>query len=200
MWILLIGSAMGQERINGLNGAGLLLGLVGVAVLSAPALGSMTTTTWATIGVLLSSVSWAFGVCLSPRIRLPEGGMERAALPMLCGGLMLIIAAGITGEFESLHWQDVSMKSILGLVYLLSFGSLIAFAAYIWLLQRVSPTLVATHSFVNPLVAVLVGWWWASEPLNWRVIVATAVIFAAIVLVQRGEQRPVPTPEYTETL
>ncbi len=194
MWILALGAAMGQQRINGLNGTGLLLGLAGVAVLTVPALGSLTATTWAMAGVLLSAASWALGVCLSPRIRLPEAAMERAALPMLCGGMMLILAAVITGEFGALRWQAVSPKSMLGLAYLISFGSILAFAAYTWLLQRVSPTLVATHSFVNPLVAVLVGWWWAAEPLSWRVLAATAVIFAAIVLVQRGERKPDRTP------
>lgn len=193
MWILVIGAAMGQERINWLNGAGLLFGVAGVAILSVPELDSLTTTAWATIGVLLSSASWALGVCLSPRLKLPETAMARAAMPMLCGGVMLILTAGLTGEFTALRWEDVSLKSLLGLVYLISFGSIVAFAAYIWLLQRVSPTLVATHSFVNPLVAVLVGWWWAAEPLDWRVLAATAVIVVAIVLLQRGERKPVFT-------
>ncbi len=124
--------------------------------------------------------------------------MGRAALPMLCGGPMLLLAAVATGELGALRWQAVSPKSMLGLAYLICFGSILAFAAYTWLLQRVSPTLVATHSFVNPLVAVLVGWWWAAEPLSWRVVAATALIVAAIVLVQRGEREPDPTPERRE--
>jgi drug/metabolite transporter (DMT)-like permease len=198
MWILVLGAAMGQQRINRLNGTGLLIGLGGVAILSAPALDSQATTAWATVGVLLSAASWSVGVCLSPRLRLPEAALGRAALPMLCGGVMLMLAAAITGELQALSWQAVSLKSMLGLAYLIVFGSILAFAAYTWLLQRVSPTLVATHSYVNPLVAVLVGWWWAAEPLNWRVLAATGVIFAAIVLVQRGERQPAPVPGRTE--
>lgn len=200
MWILAIGAAMGQQRINALNGAGLLFGVAGVAVLSVPELDSVSTTAWATVGVLVSSASWALGVCLSPRLRLPETAMARAALPMLCGGVMLICTAGLTGEFGALRGEDISLKSVLGLAYLISFGSIVAFAAYIWLLQRVSPTLVATHSFVNPLVAVLVGWWWAAEQLDWRVLVATTVILVAIVLVQRGEREPIHTPTRPETV
>ena len=80
------------------------------------------------------------------------------------------------------------MKSWLGLAYLITFGSVIAFTAYTWLLQHCSPTLVATHTFVNPLVAVLVGWLWASEAISVRIVIATAVILAAIVLIQRGDR------------
>jgi drug/metabolite transporter (DMT)-like permease len=82
----------------------------------------------------------------------------------------------------------ISLRSALGLLYLITFGSVIAFTAYTWLLQHFSATLVATHSFVNPLVAVLAGWLWASEPMNVRIIVATPVILGAIVLIQRGSK------------
>jgi drug/metabolite transporter (DMT)-like permease len=109
---------------------------------------------------------------------------------VLCGGAMLMIAAGASGEFSAVHWSAVSLKSLLGLAYLITFGSVIAFTAYTWLLQRVSPTLVATHTFVNPVVAVLVGWWWASEPLSLRVLLSAAVILGAIALVQRGDRPP----------
>ena len=101
---------------------------------------------------------------------------------------MLLIAAGVSGEFSAVHWSVVSVRSLLGLGYLIVFGSVVAFTAYTWLLQRCSPTLVATHTFVNPLVAVLVGWLWAAEPLSTRIVIATAVILGAIVLVQRGDR------------
>ncbi len=80
------------------------------------------------------------------------------------------------------------MRSLLGLAYLIVFGSVLAFTAYTWLLQRCSPTLVATHTFVNPLVAVLAGWLWASEPLTVRIVIATTVILGAIALIQRGDR------------
>jgi drug/metabolite transporter (DMT)-like permease len=114
--------------------------------------------------------------------------MGRAAVPVLCGGAMLLVAAGVSGEFAAVRWSAVSIRSLLGLAYLIVFGSVVAFTAYTWLLQRCSPTLVATHTFVNPLVAVLVGWLWAAEPLSVRIMLATAVILGAIVLVQRGDR------------
>ena len=114
--------------------------------------------------------------------------MGRAAVPVVCGGAMLVIAARISGEFSAAHWRAVSLKSLVGLAYLIVFGSVVAFTAYTWLLQHCSPTLVATHTFVNPLVAVLVGWLWAAEPLSMRIVIATAAILGAVVLVQRGDR------------
>jgi drug/metabolite transporter (DMT)-like permease len=114
--------------------------------------------------------------------------MGRAAVPLVCGAGMLLVAAGVSGEFSAVQWRAVSVRSLLGLAYLIVFGSVVAFTAYTWLLQHCSPTLVATHTFVNPLVAVLVGWLWASEPMSVRIVVATAVILGAIVLIQRGDR------------
>jgi drug/metabolite transporter (DMT)-like permease len=188
LWILLIGAAMRQQKINWSNGAGLLLGLAGVAILTSRELGSRTSLTWAIVAVLVGAASWAVGVCISPRLRLPDDLVGRAAIPLLCGAPMLLLGAAFSGEFSSLHWSSVSTKSLLGLAYLIIFGSIVAFTAYSWLLQRCSATLVATHTFVNPLVAVLIGWLWASEPLSMRVVVATSIILGSIILTQRGDR------------
>jgi drug/metabolite transporter (DMT)-like permease len=188
LWILLIGAAMHQQKINWLNGAGLLMGLAGVGILTSHELTSRTSLTWAIIAVLAGAASWALGVCVSPRLRLPQDLVGRAAVPLLCGAPMLLLAAAGTGEFASFHWSAVSTKSLLGLAYLIIFGSVVAFTAYSWLLQHCSATLVATHTFVNPLVAVVIGWFWASEPLNMRVIVATTIILGSIILTQRGDR------------
>ncbi len=188
LWILLLGAAMRQQRINWLNGIGLLMGLTGVVILTARDVMSGSSLTWAVVAVLVGAASWAVGVCISPLLRLPRDAMGRAAVPLVCGAPMLLVAATLTGEFSAFHWHAVSLRSLLGLAYLITFGSLVAFTAYTWLLQRCSPTLVATHTFVNPLVAVLVGWLWASEPMSLRIVVATAVILAAIILIQRGDR------------
>jgi drug/metabolite transporter (DMT)-like permease len=188
LWILLFGAAMRQQKINWLNGAGLLMGLAGVGILTSHELTSRTSLTWAIIAVLAGAASWALGVCVSPRLRLPQDLVGRAAVPLLCGAPMLLLAAAGTGEFASFHWSAVSTKSLLGLAYLIIFGSVVAFTAYSWLLQHCSATLVATHTFVNPLVAVVIGWFWASEPLNMRVIVATTIILGSIILTQRGDR------------
>jgi drug/metabolite transporter (DMT)-like permease len=105
---------------------------------------------------------------------------------------MLLAAAALTGEFHATHWASISLKSILGLAYLIVFGSVIAFTAYTWLLQRCPPALVATHTYANPVVAVFLGWLLASEPLTMRVVLASAAILGAIVLIRRGERRVAP--------
>jgi drug/metabolite transporter (DMT)-like permease len=188
LWILLLGAAMGQQRINWKNGLGLLMGLAGVAILTVREFTTRSSLTWGVIAVLVGAASWAIGVCVGPRLRLPRDAMGRAAVPLVCGAAMLLVAAGVSGEFSAVHWSTISVRSLLGLAYLITFGSVLAFTAYSWLLQHCSPTLVATHTFVNPLVAVLVGWLWASEPMSLRIVVATMVILGAIVLIQRGDR------------
>jgi drug/metabolite transporter (DMT)-like permease len=106
----------------------------------------------------------------------------------VCGAVMLLASAGITGEFHGLHWSAISLKSILGLAYLIVFGSIVAFTSYTWLLQRCAPALVSTHTYANPVVAVLLGWLLASEGLTMRVVFASIAILGAIVLIRRGER------------
>ena len=101
---------------------------------------------------------------------------------------MLLAAARLTGEFHATHWANISLKSILGLAYLIVFGSVVAFTAYTWLLQRCPPAVVATHTYANPVVAVFLGWLLASEPLTMRVLFASVAILGAIVLIRKGEQ------------
>jgi drug/metabolite transporter (DMT)-like permease len=136
------------------------------------------------------------GVVISPKVKLPSDALGRTAIPLVCGAALLLAAAGLAGEFREIEPTVISWKSILGLAYLVVFGSIIAFTSYTWLLQRCPPALVATHTYVNPLVAMLLGWLVVSEPLTSRVVIASAVILAAIVLVRRGERRAVPsTPD-----
>ena len=106
---------------------------------------------------------------------------------------MLLMSAGIAGEFQKVQWSAISLGSLLGLAYLIVFGSVVAFTAYTWLLQQCPPTLVATHTYANPLVAVLLGWLLASEPLTVRVVFALIAVLGAIVLIRRGEHAVVLT-------
>ncbi|HWZ82235.1 MAG TPA: EamA family transporter [Terriglobales bacterium] len=188
LWILLLGAAMGQQRINWKNGLGLLMGLAGVGILTAREFTTRSSLTIGVIAIVVGAASWAVGVCVSPKLRLPRDPIGRTAVPVLCGAVMLLIAAAASGEFSAVHWSGVTLRSWLGLAYLIVFGSIIAFTAYTWLLQHCSPTLVATHTFVNPLVAVVMGWLWASEAISVRIVVATVVILGAIVLIQRGDR------------
>jgi drug/metabolite transporter (DMT)-like permease len=188
MFILVLAWSMGQQRISRLSALGLGLGVLGVAMLTGAELTVKGSSLRALLAVLVGSLAWSAGVVISPKLKLPSDALGRTALPTICGAMMLLAAAGLTGEFHSTHWASISSKSILGLAYLIVFGSVIAFTAYTWLLQRCPPALVATHTYANPVVAVFLGWLLASEPLTMRVVLASVAILGAIVLIRRGEQ------------
>ena len=188
MFILVLAWATGQQRISRLSALGLAAGIVGVAILTGAEVSSKDASLIGLLAVLVGSLSWAAGVVISPKLNLPTDALARTAVPLVCGAVMLLTTAGITGEFHGLHWSAISLKSIFGLGYLIVFGSIVAFTAYTWLLQRCPPTLVATHTYANPVVAVLLGWLLASEPLTARVALASVAILGAIVLIRRGER------------
>ena len=192
MFILVLAWSMGQQKISRLSALGLGLGVVGVAVLTGVELTVKGSSLLGLLAVLLGSLAWSAGVVISPKVKLPSDALGRTALPTICGAVMLLAAAGITGEFQSVHWTSISLKSILGLAYLIVFGSIVAFTAYTWLLQRCPPALVATHTYANPVVAVLLGWLFASEPLTIRVALASVAILGAIVLIRKGERTAAP--------
>jgi drug/metabolite transporter (DMT)-like permease len=196
MFILVLSWLMGQQSISRLSACGLVSGVLGVALLAGTRLTVDDSRFLALLAVLASSLSWCVGVVISPRVKLPSDALGRTAIPLVCGAALLLVAAGFAGEFQEIEPAAVSWKSILGLAYLIVFGSIIAFTSYTWLLQRCPPALVATHTYANPLVAILLGWLVASEPLTLRVVSGSAVILAAIVLVRRGEHSAVSrTPE-----
>ncbi len=191
MFILVLAWSMGQQKISRLSALGLGLGVLGVAVLTGAELTLKGSSLLALMAVLVGSLAWSAGVVISPRLKLPSDALGRTALPTICGAVMLLAAAALTGEFHATHWAGISSKSILGLAYLIVFGSVVAFTAYTWLLQRCPPALVATHTYANPVVAVFLGWLLASEPLTIRVVLASVAILGAIILIRRGEQTAV---------
>jgi len=188
MFILVLAWASGQQRISRLSALGLAVGVVGVAILTGVEVSSKDASLVGLLAVLAGSLSWSAGVVISPKLKLPSDALARTAVPLVCGAAMLLIASALTGEFREVHWSAISLKSIFGLGYLIVFGSIVAFTAYTWLLQRCPPTLVATHTYANPVIAVLLGWLIASEPLTARVALASVAILGAIVLIRRGER------------
>jgi drug/metabolite transporter (DMT)-like permease len=187
MFILVLAWASGQQKISRVSAVGLTVGVIGVAILTGVELSAKDSSLLGMIAVLVGSLSWAAGVVVSPKLKLPSDALARTAVPLVCGAVMLLAAAGVTGEFHELHWSAISLKSIFGLGYLIVFGSIVAFTSYTWLLQRCAPTLEATHTYANPVVAVLLGWLLASEPLSLRVVLSSMAILGAIVLIRRGE-------------
>jgi drug/metabolite transporter (DMT)-like permease len=106
-----------------------------------------------------------------------------SGMQMLSGGSLLLLLALAAGDFQRLNFANASWKSLVALVYLTVFGSLVAFTAYSWLLRNVTTARAATYAYVNPVVAVLLGWLFASEPVTTRMIIATAIIVGSVVLI-----------------
>jgi drug/metabolite transporter (DMT)-like permease len=171
---------------------GLGLGAASVIVLFRPDVTAGQGMIAGLLAVLLGSVSWAVGIVLSRKLQArhngaPDTSTMNAALPLICGAVMLLGGAVLRGELHDFHWTAVSRESLSGLMFLVFFGSLVAFTAYSWLLKHYPPTLVATHTYVNPIVAVLLGWLFAGERISPSIVASTALAIAAIGLVQRGE-------------
>jgi drug/metabolite transporter (DMT)-like permease len=164
----------------------MIFGLVGVGALMGGSALHQPGELVGIIAVLVSAVAWSVGVHYSRRVALPSNTLAASAMTLLCGAALLWIASASTGEFARVHLDTISTRSVLGLAYLIVFGTIIAFTAYTWLLSHISATVVSTHTYVNPIVAVLLGWALAGEPLNARVLLATAVILGSVVLIRRG--------------
>jgi drug/metabolite transporter (DMT)-like permease len=176
-----------QWRWNAPLLAGALLGLGGVGLLLGRSL--LVSTPGMALGgfaILVGAASWSAGIVYSRRSKLSGSPLLLSALSLLSGSAMLLAAGTIFGEWRGFSFAAVSERSWWALAYLIVFGSVITFTAYNWLLEHYSPTLVATHTYVNPIVAVLLGWWFAGESVTLNVLVATVVIIAAVMLVDRG--------------
>ena len=184
---LLSSLLLGGGRPSAVTWAGFALGLAGVALLvqGDPA-SSKPGHVAGAIAILLGALSWSLGVVYSRRAVLPKNPILTSAMAMMSGALLLLLAGLAIGEHRSLNLAAITQRSALGLLYLIVFGSLVAFTAYNWLLDHASPTFIATHTYTNPVVAVLLGWWLAGESLDWRVLMSGGMILGAILLVRRG--------------
>lgn len=138
------------------------------------------------VGVLVALVAaflWSLGSIYNRGADLPESTLMFTGMEMLAGSLGLFVLSAGTGEFARLDIAAISMRSLLGLAYLVTFGSLVGFVSYGWLLRNAPVRLVATYPYVNPLVAILLGAWLAQESLSLRTLVAAVIIVGAIVLI-----------------
>lgn len=133
--------------------------------------------------ILGASFCWAAGSLYSRRAPMPPVPLLATGMEMLCGGALLLILAVALGEPAQLHLEAVSLRSALALVFLIVFGSLIAFTAYVWLLRTVAPARVSTYAYVNPMVAVFLGWAFAGEQVTGQTLLAAGVIVGAVALI-----------------
>jgi drug/metabolite transporter (DMT)-like permease len=190
LWIvLLVWLRSRQERPGPRVIAGLLLGFVGLIILVKPGSGGGVNLIAAGV-VLIASMSWAYGSLYGQRAKLPDSPLLSTGMQMLGGGTLLMLAGLLTGEPAHFALSQVSTKSLLALAYLIVFGAVIAFTAYVWLLKSASPVLVSTYAYVNPVVAVFLGWALAGEPITKGTLVAAAVILTGVALISSAQKKP----------
>ena len=176
--------------------AGLLLGASGVALLVLPQSGSSSIDLLGAAVLIVAAASWAWGSVISKSSPLPTSPFLATSLEMITGGLACLLVGAAAGEFTGFDLREVSGRAFLAWGFLVVFGSLVAFTAYIWLLSHTSIAKAGTYAYVNPIVAVFLGWALLGEPVTVRTIFAAAVILMGVALVnlemgRRAKSQPV---------
>lgn len=190
MWLAIFARVFFGDRLPALAVAGIVVGLVGVAILAWPA-GGVGELDPAGLGALIASpMFWAAGTLYSAKKAvLPAPALFATGLQMVAGGLILGVAGVLTGELNGFDWGTVSGTSWAGVVYLLVVGSLVGYTTYAWLLTIAPLPRIATYAYVNPVVAVFLGWLLLNESLTPRTAVAAVVVVAAVVLIVTARGR-----------
>lgn len=182
LWFILIDWMQGGVRPTAGVFIGLALGTLGIAILVDPAdlVGGGDVNTLGAAILLGSSICWAFGSFYSRRAVLPTSPSLANGMEMLIGGAALVLVGAAAGEFKGFHVAEVTNRSLLAVAYLVVFGSIIGFSSYVWLFRATTPTRASTYAYVNPVVAVLIGWLVGGEELPARVAGAAVFIIAAV--------------------
>ena len=184
IWMVAFEWARGGPRPSKLVIAGLLLGLAGVGLLVSPKGDSATQVNLVgAVMLVLASASWAWGSVVSKSAPLPKSPFLATSMEMIAGGMLLLLTAAATGQFAHFKPAQVSADAVLAWAFLVVFGSLVGFTAYIWLLGVTSIAKAGTYAYVNPIVAVFLGWAILDEPVTGRTVVAALVILAGVALV-----------------
>lgn len=199
IWFSLFDALMTRRAPSRLAIWGVLIGLVGVAILLLPTDGVEQLDPLG-IGILMAAaICWASGSLYAREGPSPPSRLLGAGMQQVAGGTVLLLVAAATGEIARFDAAAVSTESVLGLAFLVVFGSLVAFSAYVWLLHHVPVTTVATYAYVNPLVAVALGIAFRGEALTPRSLLAAAIIIGAVVAMVTGRpsqaEEPGPSPE-----
>jgi len=196
LWMVLIDALRpGGLRPNGQTLLGVLIGFGGILILIDPLrLGSngQVLDPGGVAVLLLAGLLWAVGSLYSRQARLPASPLLGTSMEMLAGAAGLLVMGALTGEWTRVDLAGISTRSLLGLVYLITFGSLVGFAAYTWLL-RVAPTpLVSTYAYVNPLIAIFLGSLLGQEPLTARVLISALIIVSSVALINTARAKAPP--------
>ncbi|HEY8485568.1 MAG TPA: drug/metabolite exporter YedA [Longimicrobiales bacterium] len=186
-WMVVVEAVRpGGVRPNRRVKVGLVVGLFGLALLTGPGQlvggGGGVDLVGAAV-LLVGSLGWSIGSVYSRHARLPSSPLLATGMQMLVSGACFLVISGLAGELAGLRVEAISLRSILGLAYLIVFGSLVGFTAYGWLLRVSTPARVSTYAYVNPVVAVLLGWLLGGEPLTARIVLAMVIILGSVALI-----------------
>ncbi len=186
----------------------LVIGFCGAALLASPEAGATPSPYYllASLAIIFACLTWAGGSLYARHASFPQSPVLTTGMQMLCGGAFLIPVGLLAGEGAQLQLAEVSVRSWLAFAYLIVFGSMVAFSAYSWLVRTTEPTMVATYAYVNPVVAVFLGWFLADEPFGLRTLIATILIVTSVVLTtlvqnqkarlaRQSQQIAAPSPE-----
>lgn len=180
----------------------LLVGIAGVGVLMSHSLnlGGAPIETAGAVALIIAAISWSVASALSRKLPLPSSKVMSSGSQMLAGGIMLALAAAAFGEFHNFNPLTVSSAAWFSLLYLIVAGSIIGFTAYVWLVHHESPTKVSTYAYVNPVVAVILGYFLGGESLGTRTILGTLfVLISVVVITTTPAKKPVQAIEVKES-
>jgi drug/metabolite transporter (DMT)-like permease len=172
-------------RVKGRGVSGLFLGFAGIVYLifTSSDITTSGNNFLASVLIVVATLSWGGGAVYSRVAKVPKSPILSSGMELIFGGIMVLIVSFIIGESSHFQLSQVSLKSFLALLYLIIFGSVIAFSAFTWLLGHTSATRISTHTFVNPIIAVFLGWLIADEQITSALLVATAIIIISVYLV-----------------
>jgi drug/metabolite transporter (DMT)-like permease len=173
------------QRLTPRLGAALLVGIGGVLVLVSRSIsfGDSPIDTIGAVALIVAAIGWSVGSALTRKLPLPPSKAMSSGAQMFAGGVLLMLTSAALGEFHGFRVQVVSLKAWLALAYLIVAGSIVAFTAYVWLIHHESPTKVGTYAYVNPVVAVLLGYFLGGEGLSLRTIVGTMLVLVSVVVI-----------------
>ncbi|MGA7303280.1 MAG: EamA family transporter [Rhodothermales bacterium] len=190
LWLVLLDWWLsGRKPLPSSTIIGLVLGFTGVVALSvqggdlAPSAEARTMIYLCAVLLTLSTLGWASGSMIARRLEMKTSLTMTLSLQMMLGGAMMLTLGTVAGEWSDLDVASVTITSLASLGYLIVMGTLVAFSAYVWLMRESTPANVGTHGYVNPVVAVFLGWGMAGEPLSVGTLVATATILAGVALI-----------------
>lgn len=170
--------------VTGIAGVGLLLKLNHLALSGQEAYFG-----WGVFLLIIASISWAVGVMITNRENLPYPPALISGMQLISGGVITLIISALLGEWKLFELANLTAKPVFSFLYLVSIGSLLGFSVFGWLSQQADPTLVSTYTYVNPLVAILLGWIFAGESLNLQLLMAASFIVGAVVLITFGKRK-----------